>query len=48
VKTLDSYLKEEARLRALHTEQTSASKWKEAETTRGKLIATLNAMAKLR
>ncbi len=49
MRSLDSLRKQEQRLRQLHTKQTKAGMWQQAETTRHKLIACLdqitNAMA---
>lgn len=47
MRTLDSWRKQEAKLRALHTQQTSAGQWLQAQTTRTKLIAVLNKIKEL-
>ena len=47
MRTLDSWRKQEARLRALHTQQTQAGKWVEAQTTRQKLKMVLDAIWEL-
>ena len=47
MRTLDSWKREEARLRARHTQQTSDEKWREADTTRRKLIMVLDKINEL-
>lgn len=46
-RTLDSWRKEEKKLRALHTQQTNEEKWTQAQTTRTKLISVLNKIKEL-
>jgi hypothetical protein len=42
MRTLASLRKQEQRLRVLHSKQTKTGMWREAETTRHKLIACLD------
>lgn len=42
MRSLSSLKREEAKLRERHTQQTQAGKWKEAQTTRVKMIGVLN------
>ena len=44
---LQSLKKQEAKLRARHTEQAVAGQWPQAQTTRDKLIQTLNQIREL-
>lgn len=44
MRTLDSWKRQEVRLRSKHTELTKAGEWIKAQTVRQKLIQTLNTM----
>ncbi len=47
VKLMGRLNRKEFKLRKLHTDQTQAGKWVEAQTTRAKLIAVLNQINQL-
>jgi hypothetical protein len=48
VRTLQSLQNQEQKLRALHTAQTTAGKWREAQTTRDKLKMVLDQIHELK
>lgn len=47
MRALDSWRKQEAKLRSLHTQQANAGQWLQAQTTRTKLIAVLDKIREL-
>lgn len=47
MRTLDSWRRQEVKLRALHTQQTNAGRWTQAQTTMTKLIAVLDKIKEL-